>query len=598
LDYGIIGNCSTAALVKSDSSIDWMCMPKFDSPSIFAKILDNGKGGFFKVEPEGQFNVSQAYIADTNVLETRFVGEGWEFRLMDYFPHFQMEDGSLYKEPEVHRLIELVRGTPRIRIVIEPAFKYASEVPKAKIESDHIVFEGSIDYLYLYTNMPADSILGQGYFDLKGDSYMVLAYNKLKAEKEINAIKEQMDKTISYWRSWIGMARLPSVHRDLVARSALTLRLLTYDNTGAIVAAATTSIPEIIGEVRNWDYRYCWIRDASFTVMALINILRFDVAKEFLGWMLKLHKEYGINLQVLFGINGDRDIPERELDYLSGYKNSKPVRVGNAAAKQRQVDIFGELLDAIYLIYVKYKIEPKINDSDWELVYSLVESAIKEWHEKDHSIWEFRKLSRHYTFSKVLCWTAVDRGIKIAKEIGKTAEARRWSKVRSHIKADIIKNGWNAEVNAFVQCYGSRELDASILLLPYFGFTSFRSKKMKSTVEAIGRQLFNGEFLLRYAAKDDFGIPKNALIACTFWYIDALAGIGRRDDALDLLERIISHTNHLGLFSEDIDRSTYELLGNFPQAYSHIALINTMTNLFGSNKMAPKASTGMRESQN
>ena len=581
LEYGIIGNCATAALVHSDSSIDWLCFPRFDSPSIFARILDEEKGGYFKITPSGSFETSQEYVKDSNVVVTHFNSADWAFDLYDYFPHYE-SNGRLYKDPELHRLIKVIKGKPKARAIIKPMLQYATAEPEASIEEGRIRFSDSSarESIYLYSNLSLEKIKAGEEIELDKDSYIVITYNKIKPEIDAEEVKLMMDKTVNYWKGWISKAKLPKENRDLIARSALVLRLLTYDETGAIIAAATTSIPEIVGDVRNWDYRYCWVRDSSFTVMSLINISKFDVAHEFMKWALSIHRKYGVNLQVLFGVSGERDIPERTLDNLNGYKGSRPVRVGNAAATQRQVDIFGELLDAIYLFYIKHKKDFKLDESDWELIYGLVESAIKEWRYKDHSIWEFRTLSKHYTFSKVLCWVALDRGAEIARALGKEKYAAKWAKIRDEIKSEVIAKGWNEGISSFAQSYGSSELDASLLLLPYFGFINYTDEKMVKTVEAIGRNLFKDGFVMRYNANDDFGMPKNALIACTFWYMDALYEIGRKEEAIKLFKETIKHTNGLGLLSEDINRETGELLGNFPQAYSHIALINTAMHLF------------------
>ncbi len=585
LDYGIIGNCRTAALVHKDSSIDWLCFPRFDSSSVFAKIIDEKKGGFFKILCDKEYKISQKYIDNTNVLETHFATQKNSFKLIDYFPHYEMGSKTeLYKDLEIHRLFFIEKGLPTFKIIIDPRFAYGSQIPDKRIENDHIVFELNNEKLYLYSNLNLKDILSSKQISLKHNSYLILTYNKLMELRNIKEIINKKNKTINYWRNWIKKAKLPLKYTSLVARSALALRLLTYDDTGAIIAAATTSIPEIIGKERNWDYRYCWIRDASITVMSLLNISRFDVANEFLQWMIQIHKQYGINFQVLFRINYEKEVSETTLNYLEGYKHSVPVRIGNAASKQRQIDLFGELLDAIYLLYIKYKHGPLLNETDWNLIYALVESTIIEWKYKDQSIWEFRTLSKHYTFSKVLCWTALDRGIKIAKKYNKKNCIKKWIKVRNEIKKDIMKKGWNKKINAFTQSYNSNSVDASILLLPYFGFISYKSLKMKKTIEAITKQLFDGNFVMRYNTTDDFGKPRNALIACTFWYIDALYGIGKKREAIKLFEKTVQNVNYLGLLSEDIDRKTGEQLGNFPQAYSHTALINTAIKLFNNKK--------------
>ncbi|MCL4389216.1 MAG: glycoside hydrolase family 15 protein [Candidatus Marsarchaeota archaeon] len=580
LEYGIIGNCRTAALVSSEASIDWLCFPRFDSTSLFAKILDVDKGGSFSIVPVGDYKIAQEYLKDTNVLKTTFSNGADSFEVIDFFPHYKTA-GGLFKESELYRILHLVSGSPSIRVLLKPRFYYGRIGGTHKIMDNCIDFSDERENLYVYSDIDKQSIIDGTPTALKSDSYVMISYNSLKDSVSLHLAYQELSKTSDYWKSWIEDAVLPKTHRDMVARSALALRLLTYDDSGAIVAAATTSIPEIVGGVRNWDYRYCWIRDASFTVLSLIKIMKMDVAYEFLTWLEGIFSSYGVHFQVLFKVNGDRNIEETTLDYLAGYKNSKPVRIGNAAYKQKQLDIFGEMLDALHLFYLKYYAGQMIDEIEWELIYSIVETAIREWKNTDSSIWEFRGRKKHFTMSKVLCWTAVDRGIKIARHYGKTEAAKRWSSSADAIREDIMEKGWNEELGAFTQAYGSEDLDASVLLMPYFGFLPYKDLKMVSTIDAVKKELFDGRFVMRYKCQDDFGIPKNALIACTFWLVDALNGIGERKEALELFDNTVRHMNHLGLLSEDINRETGELLGNFPQAYSHIALINTAMDLFG-----------------
>lgn len=579
LEYGIIGNCRTAALVSSDASIDWLCLPRFDSQSVFGKILDIKKGGSFGIKPVGKYRISQEYVKDTNVLRTTFAHGKDRFEILDFFPHYMVGD-ALFKESELYRIIRVLSGKPAIKVALEPRFEYGLRDGAFTVFDDYIDISSGRENIYVYSNLDKNCILHGKPVTLPKDSYIALSYNKLKEGIKASEIDGKLSKTMAYWRQWVREANLPKQHRDVVARSALALRLLTYDDSGAIVAAATTSIPEIIGEVRNWDYRYCWIRDASFTVLSLIKIMRFDVAYEFLNWLKNIYKTYGVNFQVMFKVNGERNIEEITLDRLSGYKGSKPVRIGNAAYKQKQLDIFGEALDALYIFYLEYKAAPIMDEIEWELIYSMVETVINEWRNPDSSIWEFRIKKDHYTMSKVLCWTALDRGIKLAEHYGKKDVISRWQKEADAIKTDVMDRGWNSEIGSFTQAYGSKNLDASALLMPYFGFMPYDDPKMRSTIDAIKNGLFDGKFVMRYRCEDDFGKPKSALIACTFWLVDALSGTGRKDEARKIFNNTIKHVNHLGLLSEDINVKTGELLGNFPQAYSHIALINTAIDLF------------------
>ncbi len=580
LDYGIIGNCRTVALVKSDTSIDWLCLPRFDSPSIFSKILDKEKGGSFKIYPVGEYSIRQSYVENTNVIKTTFYNSESEFDVIDYFPYYR-KGGITLRNSEIHRVIVRRRGKPIVRVLINPIMEYNKYVPGKQIEGDRLVFSYKNTKLHIYSNLGLKELYAGEEIALPEKGYIVLAYNKLKYFANIKYIMQEMESTIGYWKSWSKEIKGGSKYRELKVRSALVLRLLTYEDTGAIVAAGTTSIPEVKGSVRNWDYRYSWVRDSSFTVQALIKLGLIGPAYSFIKWLNMIYAEHGVSLQALFKVNGGDYISESILTNMAGYGGSKPIRIGNEAYKQRQIDIIGELVNSLYLFYLKHNASPEIGEISWDLIFGFVETAIKEWKEKDHSIWEFRGTNRHYTFSKAMCWVAVDRGIKIAKKLGHSDVTERWSKARDEIKSSVMKHGWNSKAQAFTQYYGSSSLDASLLLMPAFGIISWRDKKMLSTIEAIRKELTNGPFVMRYKSKDEFGTPKSAFIACSFWFIDALYHTGKRKEALNMFKRIILFQNHMGLLSEDIDMENNELLGNFPQAYSHIALINTIATIFG-----------------
>ncbi len=579
LDYGVIGNCRTLALVKKDTSIDWLCLPKFDSPSLFSRILDTEKGGSFKIIPVGKYEIKQEYIENTNVIKTNFRNSTAEFDVIDYFPYYKKGDVTI-RNSEVHRVIIRKHGNPIIKVLIDPKMEYNMYIPNKQIDNNKIVFSYKNTSLYLYSNLELNKILDNEEIELPENSYILIAYNKLKYSTDIDYIIQEMNNTIDYWKNWSKKIKDGSEYRQLKVRSALILCLLTYEETGAIIAAGTTSIPEIKGSVRNWDYRYSWVRDSSFTVEALIKLGLIDQAYNFIKWLNSIYAKYGMSMQALFKVNGSEHINEYILEYMAGYENSKPVRIGNEAYKQRQTDIIGELLNSVYLFYLNGNTDPKIEEISWDLIFTFVETAIKEWKKKDHSIWEFRGTNKNYTFSKVMCWVAVDRGIKIARRLGHKDVIERWSKERSRIKYSIMRYGWNKRVKAFTQYYGSTSLDASLLLMPSFGFIKWKNKRMLSTVEAIKNELSYGPFVMRYRNKDEFGTPKSAFIACSFWLVNALYHIDKKEEAISILNKAIAFENHMGLLSEDIDIETGELLGNFPQAYSHIALVNALNTIF------------------
>jgi GH15 family glucan-1,4-alpha-glucosidase len=359
----------------------------------------------------------------------------------------------------------------------------------------------------------------------------------------------------------------------------MTLKLLTYDKTGAVLAAATTSLPETIGEVRNWDYRFCWIRDASMVIKVVSKLGHKNIAKRYLKFIIDLIPDKDEKLQIMYGINKEKKLTEITLDHLSGYKNSSPVRVGNAAYKQKQNDIYGILMDVIHQQFINFSMDIENTEEIWTITKGIVWVVNKHWKEADKGIWEFRAEDRHFTFSKVLCWVAIDKAIKVAELLNKKGKITKWKLIESEIKEDIMSNAWNNEVKAFTQSYGSTDLDASVLLMEPYGFIDAKDPKYVSTVNAIERELSNDGLLYRYKNQDDFGLPSSSFTICTFWFINSLYKIGEEQKAKKLFDKLLSYSNHLGLFSEDIDFKTKRLLGNFPQAYSHLALIETAINL-------------------
>ncbi|MCR5862742.1 glycoside hydrolase family 15 protein [Flavobacterium sp. J372] len=583
LNYGIIGNCRSAALISDKGSIDWCCLPEFDSSSVFAKILDDKIGGSFGFVAEG-YNVSQHYLDQTAILITKFDNGVDAFELIDFMPRYRKENGGYHSPPEIIRYIRKVSGYPKFKIKYDPKLEYALDETHNFVKKDFVISitnTQKFDSLFLYSNLDKEAIVTGQEILLEQDSFLLLGYNEKIFNPTLAKIVLEFERTKTYWLNWSDRTTSYSKYNDFISRSAITLKLLSYEKTGAVLAAATTSLPETIGEVRNWDYRFCWIRDASMVVNVVHELGHHEMAQEYLKFIINLFPDKDEKLQIMYGINGEKMLTEEFLDHLSGYMGSKPVRIGNAAFTQRQNDIYGILMDVIYQQLIHYSNDIENGEELWNITKSIVWVVAKHWHEPDKGIWEFRTEERHFTFSKVLCWTAVDRAIKVAEIMGKKAKASKWYALANEIKEDILLNAWNENVQAFTQSYGSEDLDASVLLMENYGFIEAKDPKYVSTVKAIERELSNDGLLYRYKNKDDFGLPSSSFTICTFWFINSLYRIGERNEAVRLFDRLLSYSNHLGLFSEDIDFTTKRLLGNFPQAYSHLALIETAITISG-----------------
>lgn len=583
LNYGIIGNCRSAALISDKGSIDWCCLPEFDSSSVFAKILDDKIGGSFGVVAEG-YNVSQHYLDQTAILITKFDNGVDAFELIDFMPRYRKENGGYHSPPEIIRYIRKVSGSPKFKLQYDPKLEYALDETHNFVKKDFVISitnTQKFDSLFLYSNLDKEAIITGGKITLEQDSFLLLGYNEKIFNPTLAKIVLEFERTKTYWLNWSDRTTSYSKYNDFISRSAITLKLLSYEKTGAVLAAATTSLPETIGEVRNWDYRFCWIRDASMVVKVVHELGHHEMAQEYLKFIINLFPDKDEKLQIMYGINGEKMLTEEFLDHLSGYMGSKPVRIGNAAFTQRQNDIYGILMDVIYQQLIHYSNDIENGEELWNITKSIVWVVAKHWHEPDKGIWEFRTEERHFTFSKVLCWTAVDRAIKVAEILGKKAKASKWYALANEIEVDILQNAWNENVQAFTQSYGSEDLDASVLLMENYGFIEAKDPKYVSTVKAIERELSNDGLLYRYKNKDDFGLPSSSFTICTFWFINSLYRIGERNEAVRLFDRLLSYSNHLGLFSEDIDFTTKRLLGNFPQAYSHLALIETAITISG-----------------
>ncbi|NUY80495.1 glycoside hydrolase family 15 protein [Flavobacterium sp. MAH-1] len=582
LNYGIIGNCRSAALVSEKGAIDWCCLPRFDSPSVFARLLDEENGGHFSILTDRSYRIEQHYIENTSILSTRFDNGSDAFEVLDFMPRYLNESGDSYTPPEIIRHIRLLRGSPIFRVKYDPRLEYASEETFTYMKDAFIISltnTKKFDSLFLYSDFDLEAITTGKEIALRKDGFFLMGYNEKIFVPTLERIRLEFERTKVYWLNWSDNTPSYQNYDAEINRSAITLKLLSYEKTGAVLAAATTSLPETIGEVRNWDYRFCWIRDASMVVKVLTSIGHRQQAKDYLRFVLDLLPDKDEKLQIMYGIHGEKKLTEEFLEHLSGYEGSRPVRIGNAAYEQRQHDIYGILMDVIHQQLTLFSNDIENGEEIWNITKGIVWVVGQHWQEPDKGIWEFRTEERHFTFSKVLCWTAIDRAVKVALLLGKREKARKWQPLADAIRKDILDNAWNDDIEAFTQSYGSSDLDASVLLMENYGFIEPWNPQYVSTVKAIGRDLSNDGLLYRYKNRDDFGLPSSSFTICTFWYINSLFKIGETDEAEALFEKLLSYSNHLGLFSEDLDFKTKRLLGNFPQAYSHLALIETAINL-------------------
>jgi len=582
LNYGVIGNCKSAALVSKSGSIDWCCLPDFDSPSMFAKLLDEKKGGHFAIEPEGEYEIRQQYLRRTNILVTTFRQDGDAFEVIDFMPRYKTDNGNYHCPPDIIRYLRHISGTPRVKIIYEPRPAYAKNPVRTVVTDEfvkHFTTRGSYESVYLYSDLPLDQVAQGGPIDLTGDAFLLFSYNQKLVRPELDWAQLELERTKVYWMGWLARTTVFSDYREAVERSALVLKLLSYQQTGAILAAVTTSLPETIGDVRNWDYRYCWIRDASMTIGVLTKLGHYNVAKRFLQFILAIVPFKDEKIQIMYGIHRQKALIERELSWLSGYEGSRPVRTGNAAYRQKQNDMYGIVMDVIYqsLKVLGQSLDNK--EELWTVVRSLVRNVYDNWHNLDSGIWEFRTRRHHFAFSKILCWVAADRAMRIAQFFGKTADMRSYAKLRDRIKADVLAKGVDPETGALTQFYGSTSLDSANLLAEPYGFLSADDPVYVNTVTETYNRLCVDGLTYRYRDRDDFGTPESSFTVCTFWMIKALYRIGRKDEARALFEKTLTYSNHVGLFSEDLDIKTKRLLGNFPQGYSHLALIDTAMTL-------------------
>jgi len=595
-NYGLIGDMRSVALVGLDGSIDWFCFPYFDSPSVFAKILDQKKGGAFRIAPIGNhLNCKQFYWPDTNVLVTRFFTKNGVGEITDFMP---IDEGQDNFQRRIIRQVKTVRGRLAYRLECKPAFDYARSPHTVHLETNGACFHGGASSIGLTSPATLDAIEHgvRAEFSLKEGETKTFTLMGLPSEGACLTGPDEHEadalfrKTVTYWRRWISQCTYRGRWREMVQRSAFVLKLLTFEPTGAIVAAATTSLPEGIGGERNWDYRYTWIRDAAFTVYAFLRIGFTEEAAHFMNWIENRCNELNPDspLQIMYGINGRHDLTEQTLDHLDGYRSSKPVRIGNGAYDQIQLDIYGELLDAVYL-FNKYG--SPISYDLWEHLCRLVDWVCDNWKQKDEGVWEVRDGKQHFVYSKMMCWVALDRAIRLADKRSFPADRQKWLAVRDEIYREIIKKGWSDERQAFVQYYGSDTLDAANLMMPLTLFVSPTDPRILKTLDQTLKSpeqggLVANSLVYRYnlnEATDGLDGEEGTFNICTFWLVEALTRAGKRsphylDQARLIFEKMLGFANHLGLYAEEIGPHG-EALGNYPQAFTHLALISAAYNL-------------------
>jgi len=594
-DYALIGDCETAALIGRDGSLDWLCWPRFDSGACFAALVgtsENGRWLIDTVEPARARG--RRYLDGTMVLETTIETASGTVTLTDFMP-------PRGQASDVVRVVAGVSGTVRMRTDLVIRFDYGSLVPwVTRLGDGTLRAVGGPDMVVLRTSV---HLHGKGLrtlaeFDVRaGESIpFVLTYgpSHLPPPDPIDW-RKALDDTIAFWREWCGKLAPVGPHREAVRRSMLTLKALTYQPTGGIVAAPTTSLPEDPGGERNWDYRYCWLRDATFTLLTLLNSGFHAEARAWRDWLLRAVAGTPAQVQIMYGIGGERRLDEREASWLQGFGGAKPVRIGNAASSQLQLDVFGELMDALHQARVA-GLEGE--EPAWALQQALLAHLEAIWREPDQGLWESRGPARHFTHSKVMAWVAFDRAVKTCEMFNLEGPVTRWRHVRDEIRSEVLANGFDSALATFVQSYGSRELDSSLLLLPIVGFIEAGDPRMRATIEAIERSLTRDGLVMRYRTQhtdDGLGSGEGVFLACSFWLADNLILLGRLDDAERLFARLLAVANDLGLLAEEYDPSQGRMLGNFPQALSHIGLVNTAHNLARSQVTRKVAASGEKK---
>jgi GH15 family glucan-1,4-alpha-glucosidase len=579
-DYALIGDCETAALVSRNGSIDWLCLPRFDSDACFASLLGKPENGFWRLAPRGRAQVKRQYRTETLILETEFETSTGSVTLIDFMPLRKTD-------PQIVRIIRGNRGSVRMHMDLAIRFDYGRTVPwVTRRENGSLAAIAGPHLLVLHSSVP---VRGEGLctvsdFTVKagGTVHFELQHGSSFARApSLMDPKSALQKTEDSWRRWISRCRYRGPWEDALERSLITLKALTYEPTGGVLAAPTTSLPEQPGGTRNWDYRYCWLRDATFTLLALMNAGYQREARRWRDWLARSVAGSANQIQTLYGVAGEREVSEWEVPWLAGYRGAVPVRVGNAASEQLQLDVFGELSDVLHRALLDRV--TRRDETNFALQREILDHLEKVWHEPDHGIWEVRGKTRHFTHSKVMAWVAFDRAIRTAEQLRLKAPLDRWRSIRTRIHQEVCRHGFNPKLGSFVQFYGSKQVDANLLLIPLVGFLPPNDARIAGTVRQIEAKLLRRGLVLRYDTRRvDDGLPEGegAFLPCTFWLADNYALLGRHAEAERLLERLLKLRNDVGLLSEEYHLETRHLVGNFPQAFSHVALVNTIINLY------------------
>jgi GH15 family glucan-1,4-alpha-glucosidase len=576
-DYGLVGDLQSAALVSRHGCIDWLCLPRFDSGALFAGLVGTAENGHWTIQPRGEFrSTGRRYRGDTLVLETDFETPGGTARLVDFMPPRETK-------PDVVRIVEGIRGRVDLELELVIRFDYGSIVPWVRRVDGALVGIAGPDAVSLHTPVELEGrdLRTVASFSVSEGERVPFVLTWFPSNEPVpDGIDAEaaLDQTTSFWSEWAARCTYEGEWREAVLRSLLTLKALTYAPTGGIVAAPTTSLPELVGGVRNWDYRYCWLRDATLTLLALLRAGYMDEAGAWRDWLLRAIAGSHEDLQIMYGVAGERRLVELELPWLTGYEGSRPVRIGNAASGQLQLDVYGEVVDALYH---GRKRGLEASDDAWAITSKLFDWLESGWREPDQGVWEVRGPRRHFTHSKVMAWVAFDRAVKTIERFGREGPVDRWRAIREEIRADVLEHGYDADLGTFVQFYGSDRLDANLLLVPLVGFLPARDPRVVGTVDAICRDLMRDGFVERYRTDAENlhvdGLPpgEGVFLPCSFWLVAVLAQLGRLDQATALYERLLSLRNDLGLLSEEYDPESGRLVGNFPQAFTHLALVET-----------------------
>jgi GH15 family glucan-1,4-alpha-glucosidase len=582
-DYALIGDMQSAALVSRDGSIDWLCFPRFDSAACFAALLGDEENGHWRIAPVGteRFASRRRYRGETLILETEWDTPTGTVRLTDFMPHRG-------EAPDIVRIVECVRGEVPMRFELRLRFDYGHIAPWMYQLDGEVAGIAGPDSIWLRgpVTVRGEDFAHVAEFTVRAGDHVpfVLTWHPshLPAPEPVDA-QAALKETEQLWLDWVRTCTYDGEYREAVIRSLITLKALTYAPTGGIVAAPTTSLPEALGGSRNWDYRYCWLRDATMTLEALIRSGYTDEAESWRQWLVRAVAGSPEDIQIMYGVAGERRLPEWEIDWLPGYEGASPVRVGNAAVDQLQLDVPGEVMDSLYLAR-RAGLQPA--DAVWSMQQALLKFLESRWSKPDEGLWEIRGASRHFVHSKVMCWVAYDRGVRMAEEFGLPGPIAHWRRIRDRIHREVCDKGYDAERGTFTQSYGSADLDASLLLIPQVGFLPADDPRVAGTVAAVHRELAEDGFVRRYPTQEGessdglIGV-EGAFLACSFWLADGMHMVGRDDEALDLFERLLSLRNDVGLLAEEYDPRAKRQVGNFPQAFSHVPLINTAYDLSG-----------------